>query len=386
MISWAWVRRSIGKTRANRSGSRSQPQTICGVSEEVAQVSMTSGSADEAARQAALVLGRTRRARRDDGSTGSSVLGRRAAGGRSRARRRRPAGTRPGTARRRTAAGEISQSPLRPADPVVVAVPHVRRAPRRARSPRASSVVAQVGVAAAVADVPLPAWRRSPAACRPSRRSSPSAGSASARRRRSPDSRAARRPSPRGREKVVLPASSCVRRGARPSASQSGVSRRIRPSRPMTDPGRQLQLAPPRARRSGRRTCSTSRCPAPLSGSAAGWASTGISTPNSGERDRRAEQRLVALVVGVGDQRHAGRDQLGPGGLDVAPGRPARVERHPVVGAGVVAGLQLGLGDRGLERHVPQRRAPRTGTPRRARGCAGTPAGTTARARRSIVV
>ena len=44
MISWACGRRSIGNVRANRSGSRSQPQTISGVSDDVAQVSMTSGS------------------------------------------------------------------------------------------------------------------------------------------------------------------------------------------------------------------------------------------------------------------------------------------------------------------------------------------------------
>ena len=44
MMSWAWGRRSIGNTRANRSGSSSQPPAICGVSDEVAQVSMTSGS------------------------------------------------------------------------------------------------------------------------------------------------------------------------------------------------------------------------------------------------------------------------------------------------------------------------------------------------------
>ena len=60
--------------------------------------------------------------------------------------------------------------------------------------------------------------------------------------------------------------------------------------------------------------------PAPLSGSAASWASTGSSTPNSGVRTVWPNSG-VALVVGVGDQRHAGRDQLGPGGLDVD--RPA---------------------------------------------------------------
>ena len=45
MISCACVFRSIGKVSANSSGSRSHPHTICGVSEEVAQVSITSGSA-----------------------------------------------------------------------------------------------------------------------------------------------------------------------------------------------------------------------------------------------------------------------------------------------------------------------------------------------------
>ncbi|MNW60443.1 hypothetical protein D3C74_384320 [compost metagenome] len=44
MMSWPWGRRSMGKTRSNRSGSDSQPPAICGVSDEVAQVSMTSGS------------------------------------------------------------------------------------------------------------------------------------------------------------------------------------------------------------------------------------------------------------------------------------------------------------------------------------------------------
>ena len=45
MISWAWGRRSIGKVRSNRSASSTQPHTICGVSDDVAQVSITSGSA-----------------------------------------------------------------------------------------------------------------------------------------------------------------------------------------------------------------------------------------------------------------------------------------------------------------------------------------------------
>ena len=45
MISCAWGRRSIGKVRANRSSSSSHPVTIWADNEEVAQVSITSGSA-----------------------------------------------------------------------------------------------------------------------------------------------------------------------------------------------------------------------------------------------------------------------------------------------------------------------------------------------------
>ena len=44
MISGPWGRRLIGKVAAKREGSSSHPQAICGVSDEVAQVSMTSGS------------------------------------------------------------------------------------------------------------------------------------------------------------------------------------------------------------------------------------------------------------------------------------------------------------------------------------------------------
>ena len=44
MISCACGRTSMGKVRAKRSGSSSQPQAICGLSDEVAQVSITSGS------------------------------------------------------------------------------------------------------------------------------------------------------------------------------------------------------------------------------------------------------------------------------------------------------------------------------------------------------
>src|SRR3954449_12500516 len=45
MMSCACGRRSIGKTFVNSSGSVSQPEATCGDSDDVAQVSMTSGSA-----------------------------------------------------------------------------------------------------------------------------------------------------------------------------------------------------------------------------------------------------------------------------------------------------------------------------------------------------
>ena len=44
MMSCACGRISIGNVRANRSASSGQPQTICGDRDDVAQVSITSGS------------------------------------------------------------------------------------------------------------------------------------------------------------------------------------------------------------------------------------------------------------------------------------------------------------------------------------------------------
>ena len=71
--------------------------------------------------------------------------------------------------------------------------------------------------------------------------------------------------------------------------------------------------------------------------------------------DRLAEHRLVALVVGVGDDGHAGGQQL----------RPRRVDQERAVGAaehelvvrpGDLAVVELGLGDRRAHVDVPQRR------------------------------
>ena len=95
--------------------------------------------------------------------------------------------------------------------------------------------------------------------------------------------------------------------------------------------------------------------PAPLSISAAGCASTGHLDAEERRAHRGAEHRLVALVVGVGDEGDTARDELGPGRLDVHRAGRA-VERDPVVVAGVVAGLELGLGDGRLEGDVPQPR------------------------------
>ncbi len=70
---------------------------------------------------------------------------------------------------------------------------------------------------------------------------------------------------------------------------------------------------------------------------------------------RRAEQRLVALVIGVGHEGHAGGDQFGPGRLDEdGLAVVAAPERDAVVGAGHLAVLELGLGHRGAIVDVPQ--------------------------------
>ena len=71
--------------------------------------------------------------------------------------------------------------------------------------------------------------------------------------------------------------------------------------------------------------------------------------------DRGAEHPLVALVVGVGDQGHRRRDQLGTRRLDVDRRPVGTVVGHPVVGAGVLARLDLGLCDRGAVGDVPDR-------------------------------
>src|SRR5699024_9214527 len=71
--------------------------------------------------------------------------------------------------------------------------------------------------------------------------------------------------------------------------------------------------------------------------------------------DGGAEQVLVALGVGMGDQGHAGGQQLGPGGLDehLLAGAVGAGEADAVVGGLALAVLLLGLGDGGAVGHVP---------------------------------
>src|SRR3954470_18296417 len=72
MMSCAWGRRSIGKTWPNSSGSVSQPEATWGDRDDVAQVSMTSGSAMKppgSPRWDSVKPGGTS----DDGSTGSEA-------------------------------------------------------------------------------------------------------------------------------------------------------------------------------------------------------------------------------------------------------------------------------------------------------------------------
>jgi len=70
----------------------------------------------------------------------------------------------------------------------------------------------------------------------------------------------------------------------------------------------------------------------------------------------RPEQRPITLIARVGHQRHAGGEQFGAGCSHRDCGGVASMEGDPVHGPGHLPVLHLGLGHRGLERHVPQRR------------------------------
>ena len=70
--------------------------------------------------------------------------------------------------------------------------------------------------------------------------------------------------------------------------------------------------------------------------------------------DGGAEEVLIALVVGVSDEGAASGQQLGPGGFDEDVLTVGTVEAEAVVSTGVVASLELSLGDGGGEGDVPQ--------------------------------
>ncbi len=74
-----------------------------------------------------------------------------------------------------------------------------------------------------------------------------------------------------------------------------------------------------------------------------------------GGAHRRAEQRPIALVIGVRHQRDARREQLGAGRLDVdVAGAVGLVEGDPVIRRRLLPVFELGLRDRGAEVDVPQ--------------------------------
>ena len=92
--------------------------------------------------------------------------------------------------------------------------------------------------------------------------------------------------------------------------------------------------------------------------------------------DRGPEQRAVARVVGVRDECDARGEQLGPRRLDLdGPDPVGQGEGKAVIRAGVVAVLELGLGRPRCGSRRPTASAPRSSTPRLARGAAGTRAG-----------
>jgi hypothetical protein len=68
------------------------------------------------------------------------------------------------------------------------------------------------------------------------------------------------------------------------------------------------------------------------------------------------EERLVPLVVWMCDERDARRHELRPRGLDLHGAAVRPPEPQPVIRARLLAILELGLGDRGAEVDVPQRR------------------------------
>ena len=286
MISGACGRRSIGKVRANRSGSSSQPQAICGVSDDVAQVSITSGSPTKPPgtprcssvyprRRVGLRVDRQRRLRGHD---------------------RRVAGRLPSVVERVPDRERHAEVPL-PADqpvgaqalhPVLVTDPHEVRVPVQL-PPALQQLLAQASVPGAVADVPLPAGDdlQRPVALlveldrvRDRLRVSPTSVAGLAQQLDHPP------PGLHGRSSPP----SCCQAPAPAPVSQSGRRACSRPSRRSSE----------RSGRSSSRHQMTSvgspkvqtiAIPEPLSGSASGCARIGTSHPEHRGADLGAEQR-----------------------------------------------------------------------------------------------
>jgi hypothetical protein len=82
----------------------------------------------------------------------------------------------------------------------------------------------------------------------------------------------------------------------------------------------------------------------------------GDRNPEEGRDRPAAEELFVALVVGVRGDRDAGGQELGAGGRDDEGSPALDPEAQVVEGAPLRAVLDLGLGDRSPEVHVPQGR------------------------------
>ena len=350
MISWAWGRRCMGNTRANRSGSSTQPPAIWGVSEEVAQVSNTSGSAGEPARPAPVgghvAVGHVGRGvDRQPGLGGDDrVVVVDLAGGGQRVPER------DGHAEEPLAADQPVA--VQAGHPVLVAGAHERRLPLQLPAP-----LQQPLAVGQQADEPLAAGH--------------------------------------DLQRPVAVLVELHRVGDRPglAGQVAGGPQQLHHPAPGLGGGLAGQLGPGRAggHAVGRvgleaavaghdRAHRQPQLPPPEHvGEVAEGADhgqpgplAGVGQPVGDHRDRHPEQRrgrgradqvAVAVVVGVGDQGHAGGQQLRPGRLHHQvprpPGAPAAgpgPEPHPHGQAGDLAVLDLGLGDGGPVGHVPQGR------------------------------
>ena len=172
MISGPCGRRSIGNVRSNRSGSSTQPVGDLRRERRRRPRVHHVGVADETAGLAALVVGEARRARRWTGRSGSVAS--------SGSDRVVVVGVAVGVERvpDRERHAEVALAADEPVavealDPGLVADCACTAGASAARVPRVEERVAQLGVAAAVADVPLPRRDDLERAVAASRRTSP---------------------------------------------------------------------------------------------------------------------------------------------------------------------------------------------------------------------